>query len=100
VPVKPSSQEEEYFAKLEFERKKKIEHEKQMKLAQEKKKQLKDLHYMHCPKCGMQLIEIDYKHIKIDKCSECSGVWLDSGELESVTGLKEGALDKFFSIFQ
>ena len=36
------------------------------------------------PKFGMELIEIDYKEIKVDKCSECEGVWLDPGELEAI----------------
>jgi ssDNA-binding Zn-finger/Zn-ribbon topoisomerase 1 len=85
---------------MEFERLKKIEEEKHKKLAQEQKKQLRDLHYMRCPKCGMELVEIDYKGITIDRCSECDGVWLDAGELNSVSKLEKSGLDKFFSIFK
>ena len=73
--TKPSEKEEGYFARMEFERRKKIEEEKHRKLAEEEKKKLKDLHFMRCPKCGMELIEIDYRSIKIDKCSECEGIW-------------------------
>ena len=72
---KPSESEDEYFARIEFERRKKIEREKQQKLAEEERKRLRDLHYRKCPKCGMDLIEIDYKSIKVDKCSGCDGVW-------------------------
>src|SRR4030067_1156951 len=61
---KPSESEDEYFARIEFERRKKIEREKQQKLAEEERKRLRDLHYLKCPKCGMDLIEIDYKTIK------------------------------------
>ena len=68
---KPSEKEEEYFARIEFERRKKLEEEKHGELKEEDKKRLKELHYMRCPKCGMELIEIDYKGIKADKCSEC-----------------------------
>lgn len=100
MSLKASEQEEEYFAKLEYERKKKIEEEKQKKLAEEEKKRLKELHYMKCPKCGMDLIEIDYKNIKVDKCSACEGVWLDAGELEMVSRLEKGGLDKLFSVFK
>jgi hypothetical protein len=100
MPVKPSEQEEEYFARKEFERKKKIEEEKHKKLGEEKKKRLKELHYMRCPKCGMELIEIDYKGIKIDECSECEGIWLDAGELETVSKLEKTGLDKLFSVFK
>ena len=100
MPLKPSEQEEEYFARKEFERKKKIEEEKYKKLGEEEKKRLKELHYMRCPKCGMELIEIDYKGIKIDECSECEGIWLDAGELETVSRLEKTGLDKLFSVFK
>lgn len=97
---KPSEKEEEYFTRLEFERRKNIEKEKHKSITEEEKKRLKELHFMRCPKCGMELIEIDYKNIKADKCSECQGVWLDAGELESVSHLEKSVLDKFFSVFK
>ena len=100
MPLKPSEQEDEYFARMEFERKKKVEEEKHKKLGDEGKRKLKDLHYMRCPKCGMELIEIDYKGIKIDECSECEGIWLDAGELETVSKLEKTGLDKLFSVFK
>lgn len=98
--IKPSEREAEYIARMEYERLKKIEEEKHKKLAAEEKKRLKDLHYMRCPKCGMELIEIDYKSIKVDKCSECEGIWLDAGELESVAKLEKSGIDKLFSVFK
>ena len=97
---KPADQEEEYFARLEFERKKKAQEEKQIKLAEEEKKNLKELHYMRCPKCGMQLVEIDYRSIKIDRCTSCDGVWLDAGELEAVSALDKSVIGKFFNVFK
>ncbi len=100
MPIRPSEREEEYIARTEFEKKKRLEEEKHKKLREEEKKKLKDLHYMMCPKCGMELIEIDYKGIKIDKCSECDGIWLDSGELEAVSRLEKTVLDKLFSVFK
>ena len=95
---KPSEREEEHFARMEFEKKKKEEEEKQKKLAEAEKKKLKELHYMKCPKCGMELIEIDYKSAKIDKCSGCEGIWLDAGELKTVSQLEKTGLDKLFSV--
>lgn len=100
MPIKPSEQEEEHFARMEYERKKKIEGEKHKNLAEGDKKRLKELHYMRCPKCGMELIEIDYKEIKVDRCSECEGIWLDAGELETVSKLEKSGLDKLFSVFK
>lgn len=97
---KPSELEEEYIARMEYEKRRKIEEERHKKLAKEEKKKLKELHYMRCPKCGMELIEIDYKAIKVDKCSECEGIWLDAGELEIVSKLEKSGLDKLFSVFK
>jgi hypothetical protein len=95
----PSEKEEEFFARQEFERKKKLEEEKQRKLAEEEKAKARQLHHMKCPKCGMDLITVDYRTIKIDKCSACSGVWLDAGELEQVAKLEKSGLDKLFRVF-
>ncbi|MGE5190317.1 MAG: zf-TFIIB domain-containing protein [Gemmatimonadota bacterium] len=93
---KPTESEEEYFARLEFEKRKKAEQEKQQRLAAEERKRLRDLHSMKCPKCGMELIEVDYRQIKIDKCSSCDGVWLDAGELEAVQSLEKSFLGRIF----
>jgi hypothetical protein len=100
MPIKPTEHEEEYFARMEFERLQQAEQEKQNKLAEEEKKQLRELHYMWCPKCGMKLVEIDYRGIKVDRCSACLGVWLDAGELEAVTKLGTTVLGKLFSVFK
>ena len=96
---KTSEKEEEYFARMEFERRKKIMEEGK-KTTEEGKRKLKELHYMRCPKCGMELIEIAYRGIKIDEWSECKGIWLDAGELEVVAKLEKSGLDKFFSILK
>lgn len=98
--LKPSEREEEYFVRQQFEQQKKLEEEKRKRLAEDQRKKEKELHFMKCPKCGMDLIEIDYKDIKIDKCSSCEGVWLDAGELEDVSKMDKGGLDKFFTVFR
>jgi len=100
MTIKPSEKEDEYFARLEFERRKKAEDEKRSKLEGEEKNRLKALHFMHCPKCGVPLIEINYKGIAVDKCSSCEGVWLDAGELEAVSQLEKGMADKWFGVFK
>ena len=97
---KPSEKEEEYFAREELERLKKLQHEKHLKLAEEEKEKLKKVHFMMCPKCGMDLVEIDYKGITVDQCSECEGVWLDKGEFDAVAKLEKPALNKLFSVFK
>ena len=98
--MKPSKREEEDIARMEFEKKKKLEEEKHKNIKENEKKRLKELHHMRCPKCGMELIEIDYKKIKIDKCSECEGIWFDAGELETIVKLEKTGLDKLFCVFK
>lgn len=97
--MKPTKKEEEYFARMKFEKLKKIEGEKHKMLKEEEKRRLKELHFMKCPKCGMEIIEVDYKGLKVDKCSECDGVWLDAGELKAVAKMDKSGIDKLFSIF-
>jgi Zn-finger nucleic acid-binding protein len=36
----------------------------------------------------MKLEEIDYKGIKLDKCAQCNGIWLDAGELDKIPQLE------------
>ena len=84
----------------EFEEKKKREEERHKKMVADEKKKLKEIHYMRCPKCGMELIEMSYKNLKIDKCSSCEGIWLDAGEFEIVTEMEKSALNKFFNVFK
>lgn len=100
MPVKPSSKEEEYIARLEFEEKKKREAERTKSLLSEERKRLKELHFMRCPKCGMELLEVNYKNLKIDKCSSCEGIWLDAGEFEQITKLEGAVLNGFFKVFR
>lgn len=84
MSIKPTEAEEEYFARLEFERKKKLAEEQMKAVNQKEKENLKKLHYMHCPKCGMELIEIKYKEVEVDECPSCKGFWLDAGELQKL----------------
>jgi len=100
MPDKPSEKEEEYFAKLEFERLRKLEQKKHLEMNEAEKKRLKDLHLMRCPKCGMELVEVNYKGIAVDKCSECEGIWLDAGEFESASRLEKSSLNKLFDVFR
>ncbi len=100
MPRKPSENEEEFVARMEYVRLKKIEEEKHKNLEEAEKKRLRELHFMKCPKCGMELIALDYQGIEVDKCAECEGIWLDAGELESVSMLEKSGIDKLFSVFR
>ncbi len=37
-----------------------------------------------CPKCKDHLESYTFQGIMLDRCRGCGGVWMDSGELESV----------------
>jgi uncharacterized protein len=97
---KPSKAEDEYFARQELERRKKWAQEKAASMASDEKEKLKQLHYMKCPKCGMDLKEIEFHGVKVDQCANCGGVFLDAGELDQLSKHDEGVVGKVFSLFR
>jgi hypothetical protein len=52
---------------MEFEKKSELDEEKKSKLAKGEKRKPKELHCMQCPKCDMELMEIDYQPFKVEK---------------------------------
>lgn len=81
---KPSSTEEEYFAREDIEKKRKLALEQAEQMAAKQREDLKALHWMKCPKCGMDLQTLKRGNVDIDTCFNCHGVWLDAGELEHI----------------
>ena len=100
MTTKPSHTEEEYFVKVEAEKKKRLNEETRQKLSQEERLRLKELHWMRCPKCGAELHPLPYKGVVIDKCFSCHGIFLDDGELEKVVGEERGFLTGVLSLFR
>jgi hypothetical protein len=82
TPGKASSSEDEYFVREDAEKKRKIALQAKKEKAASELKALKDLHFMHCPKCGMKMQEIKYRGVDVDVCFSCNGIFLDQGELE------------------
>jgi hypothetical protein len=97
---KPSKAEDEYFARLEIERRKQWAKEQGAKMAADEKERLKKLHWMKCPKCGMDLTTIDFQGVKIDQCASCNGTFLDAGELQEIIKRGGGFFGRVASIFQ
>ncbi len=96
----PSENEEEYFARIEFAKRK----EAAAKAAAERSSQelaaLKDTHWMHCPKCGHDLVTVSLQGVQVDTCSSCQGMWLDAGELDGMLKSQDkGLLGRFKSVF-
>lgn len=97
-PRKPSENEDEYFARKEFERLKAQALEEEAKMKESECAKLKELHHMCCPKCGHKMVEVELEGIKIDKCTNCKGVYFDDGELEQLIDQKPvNILKKVFS---
>jgi len=97
---KPSQEEEEYFAKEEATRRIALAAEKKRALDREEQSRLKQLHFMKCPKDGMDLETVTFKGLKIDKCFHCNGTWLDAGELEQLAGKESDVLHKIIALFK
>lgn len=87
----PSRNEDEYFLKQDAE----LIKEQRAKLDAERKAAERKAHYMKCPKCGADLKETDFHHVKVDICPDCKGLWLDAGELEMVGRVNESAVGGF-----
>jgi uncharacterized protein len=98
---KPSRAEDEYFARQELERRKKWAAEQSAKMAGEEKDRIKKEHWMKCPKCGMDLAEIELHGVKVDQCAHCGGIYLDAGELDQLAKQEDaGVMSKVFSMFR
>ncbi len=97
---KPSKPEDEYFARVEAEKKRKLAEDLHAEIDAEQKAELKKLHWMRCPKCGMELHEVIFRGVAVDKCFSCHGVYLDDGELEKIAGKADGFLPGLMSLFK
>ena len=87
---KPSSTEEEYFAREDIEKKRKLALKQAEEMEIKKREELKALHHMKCPKCGMDLQALKKGNVEIDTCFNCNGMWLDAGELQELMRLGSG----------
>ena len=96
---KPTKTEDEYFAKEEAEKAKRLKDKRSHEAELEAKEKIKAVCYMKCPKCGGGLNEDTFRGIRIDRCSSCSGVWLDEGELEKLAGEDTSAIGDVLSLF-
>jgi len=90
---KPSEKEQEYFIRKELERIKAMREEHHQKQAETERAKLKELHFMHCPKCVQTMTTVTLTGVEVEICPGCGGMYLDQGELERLTqGAKHGAL--------
>ncbi len=78
---KPSRNEDEYFAREDAELLRKQRERAQAAAVEAERKS----HYMKCPKDGYDLSSSEFHGVQIETCPHCGGMWLDAGELETVS---------------
>ena len=81
---KPSSSEEEYFARLEAEKKRERSLVATQALGQQERDRLKALHHMRCPKCGMPLSQLTLSGVQVERCFGCNGIFLDAEDVRQL----------------
>ena len=61
-----------------------------------KSKELRDLHWMKCPKCGQDMKSLEIESIEVDQCTGCEGIYFDAGELDELLLKKAEERKSFF----
>ena len=87
----PMAHEDAFFAdedlrlleKMRRERKERAREQAEQE-GEKERQRLKELHWMHCPKCGHDMAVQDLDGVEVDKCGTCEGIFFDRGELEEL----------------
>ena len=87
----PSRNEDEYFVKQDAE----LLKAHRARLDAERAKAAETQGNGCCPKCGVKLNEVEFHHVKIDKCPKCEGIFLDKGELEMIEYVDRNNVSRF-----
>ena len=98
--VSDARPEDDYFARLELEKKRKLKEQMLENEAAEAKEERKALHYNKCGKCGDDMDTIPFRGVEIEICASCGAVLLDPGELEQLAGKDNGGtISNLFETF-
>ena len=95
---RPSQLEEEFFAREEAEKKRKLALHEAKAMAAAERDRLRDLHHMHCPRCGMGMHELTLRGVSIVRCFSCHGIFLDESDLAALQG-EEGLVTRVLHFF-
>ncbi len=92
--------ENEYFVREDAERIRKLAKVLHKQIEEAERQRLRALHWMHCPRCGLELHEVPYRGMTADVCLGCHGVFLDEAELGHIqrplhAGVMSGILNWF-----
>ena len=83
---------EEYFARIELEKKEKLRDQIEAEAAEKQAHDLKALHWHRCGKCGQAMDTHIFRGLEIEVCGSCGAVLLDKGELEALAGQDHGGI--------
>lgn len=97
---RPHEAEEEYFARLEVEKKCKIAEKKRSELETKEIEGLKEKHFMHCAECGLKLETVVFKGLSVHKCFHCGGAYLSKEAFRRLCGEDNRFLMQVMEIFQ
>ena len=93
-------QEEDYFARIEREKKEKLKAQLNEQQSEAALQERKELHWLKCGKCGADMNTEIFRGVEIEICPDCGSVLLDPGELEQLAGEDQsgwlGGLTAFF----
>ncbi len=80
MATKPSQNEDEYFVKRDAE----IIKQRRKSIAEEAVEADRRSHLMKCPKCGEDLVTIEFHSAEVERWPDCGGFWIDAAEVESL----------------
>ena len=101
MPRRSNETEEEYFARVDVEKRKALAEQRAKAMAEDERRRLKESHWMHCPKDGQDLITVSLHGVQVEQCGHCNGMWLDAGELdELVKSDRSGLIEKLRNVFR
>jgi len=61
--------------------------------------QLREAHWLKCPKCGHDMQVLTLEGIEVDSCTRCQGVFFDRGEIEALLLRKTPQRFRFYRKF-
>lgn len=94
------SLEDEYFQRIENEKKAKLKEKLEAEHAKEDLEARKKAHWNKCGKCGDDMETKVFRGVEIEQCPHCGAVLLDPGELQQLAGEDNSAVfSSFFSMF-
>ena len=90
-------QEETYFRQQDRRLLEKMRAKADQERKHKEREQRKQAHWMKCPKCGHDMHETHKGEVKVDRCGNCGGIYLDAGELDILLAVsKETVFHRWF----